>query len=407
MTWHGPTFRISDGEHIDGAWCLVRRRHDLLDEYVVEHLFVYADGLITCDGSGPADLAGLERLLATGKLALDPPHARERREEPPKRSKWETRYPEPRTDESFLAEVADEIRRLAGLPTAADRCRDAVLAYTEQPTQERRLLLRDAYLAVPAHLRVYLLGDMDRQDRPLRMLLTDLGEAVDGDGPVATEDMHHHALAYFTDLAEGIERVRRSRAVPYADDPPGVPVPPVAVDEAVYPRGWPTEPGLFTLRNDYDAPFTYAGREYPTVVHAYWALSAADPADHDRILAAATARRARELAGGTARRADWPGTRLAVMADLLRAKFDRHPRLAEVLLATGEAPIVHIGISEAPFWRDEGPRGGRNWAGRLLELVRSELRAAQSGQTPAARTAETALRAATRTGSQTGENGGA
>ncbi|MFB6578954.1 hypothetical protein ACFCYC_16350, partial [Streptomyces sp. NPDC056402] len=89
------------------------------------------------------------------------------------------------------------------------------------------------------------------------------------------------------------------------------------------------------------------------------------------------------------------------------AKFDQHPRLAEVLLATGEAAIVYTGISEGPFWRDEGPRGGRNWTGRLLELVRSELRRAQSGQTPAERTAATALRAATRIGSQTGENGGA
>ncbi|MFJ3631700.1 NADAR domain-containing protein [Streptomyces sp. NPDC090112] len=407
MTWHGPTFRISDGERVDGAWCLVWRRHDLLDEHFVEHLFVYADGLITCGGYDATDLAGLERLLATGRLALDPPHARERPEEQPERPKWETRYPEPRTDESFLAEVADEIRRLAGLPTAAERLQDAVLAHTEQPTPQRRLQLREAYLAVPAHQRVFLLGDMDRQDRPLPMLLTDLGDAVDGDGPVATEEMHRHALDYLTDLTEAVERARRSRAVRYADDPPGLPVPPVAVDEAVYPGGRPTEPGLFTLRDDHDAPFTYEGRDYPTVSHAYWALSAADPADHDRIRVAATADRARELAGAAARRADWSGVRLAVMAGLLRAKFDQHPRLADVLLATGDAPILHIGTSEAPFWRDGGTRGGRNWSGRLLELVRSELRCARSGQTPAARTAETALRAATRTGSQTGENGGA
>ncbi|KIX70345.1 hypothetical protein SF23_19425, partial [Streptomyces sp. MBRL 10] len=65
-TWHGPTFRISDGGRVDGAWCLVWRRHDLLDEHFVEHRFVYADGLITCGGCDATDLAGLERLLATG-----------------------------------------------------------------------------------------------------------------------------------------------------------------------------------------------------------------------------------------------------------------------------------------------------------------------------------------------------
>ncbi|MER7733032.1 NADAR family protein [Streptomyces erythrochromogenes] len=410
MTWHGPTFRISDGEHIDGAWCLVRRRHDLLDEHFVEHLFVYADGLITRGGYEATDLAGLERLLATGRLALDPPHARERHDEPPKppqRSKWETRYPEPRTDESFLAEVADKISELAGRPRARDLLWDALGAWWRDPAEATLASLRDAYLAVPAHMRVYVLGDMDQQDRPLRMLLTGLGEAVDGDGPVATEKGHEWARAYFAGLFEGESAALERQAVLHADDPEGAPRPPVVLYEAVHPGGWPAEPGDFVLRNDYDAPFTYAGRTCPTVAHGYWALSAADPADHDRILGAAGAREAQEAGGRAARRADWPGVRLAVMAGLLRAKFDQHPRLAEVLLATGEAPIVYTGSSDARFWRDEGRGGGRNWMGRLLELVRSELRAAGTVQTPAARTAETALRAATRTGSQTGENGGA
>lgn len=50
-----------------------------------------------------------------------------------------------------------------------------------------------------------------------------------------------------------------------------------------------------------------------------------------------------------------------------------YPPLAEVLAATGEAAISYTGASDAPFWRDGGSRGGRNWMGRLLELVRSEL----------------------------------
>ncbi len=404
MTWHRPTFRISDGQTIDGAWCLVWAKHDWIDEHQPEHLFIYADGRITCGSSRAADLAGLERLLATGKIALDPPRAREWPADP---SKWESRYPERRTDESFLLEVADEISRLAGRPTAGDRCWEAVRSYQAEPTEVRRARLRDAYLAVPAHLRVYVLGDMDLQDRPLRILTTDLGEPVDGDGPLVTEEMHQQALAYFTDLDEGIEQADARQALLNADDPAGAPEPPVVLHETVYPRGWPAELGDFALRNGYDAPFTYAGHTYPTVVHAYWAQSVADPADHDRIRDAVTADEAQELGGRAERRADWPGVRLAVMAGLLRAKFDQHPRLAELLVATGGAGISYTGLWEAPFWRDEGPRGGRNWMGRLLELIRSELRAAGSRQTPAERTAETALRAATRTGSQTGENGGA
>ncbi|MFI1647173.1 NADAR family protein [Streptomyces avidinii] len=377
MTWHGPTFRISDGETIDGVWCLVESKHDWLDEHHTEHLFVYADGRITRGRYEATDLAGLGRLLASGKLALDPPGVRERPAEP---SKWRSRSPEPRTDESFLLEVADEIARLAGRPTAADRCWDAIRACLAEPTQERRVRLRDAYLAVPAHRRVYVLGDMDSQDRPLRILVTDPGEAVDGDGPVVTHELHRDALAYFTDLEEGVERAEERRAVLHADDPSGAPQPPIVLHQTVYPQGPPAEPGDFALRNDHEAPFTYAGQTYPTVVHAYWALSAAAPADHDRIRSAATADEAREEGGRAARRADWSGVRLAVMAGLLRAKFDQHPDLADLLLATGEAGIRYTGFSDAPFWREEEPRGGRNWMGRLLELVRSELWAARRPQ---------------------------
>ncbi|MCX5403865.1 NADAR family protein [Streptomyces sp. NBC_00335] len=370
MTWHGPTFRISDGETIDGAWRLVWRKHDWQDDYYPEDLFVYADGRISRGGYEATDLAGLAGLLASGKLALSRPDGREWTPPP---SKWLARYPEPLTDESFLGEVADEISRLAGRPTTVDLLHEAISGYQRDTTEANRSLLRDAYLAVPAHLRVYVLGDMDRQDRPLRILVTDLGEPVDGDGPAATPEMHRDALDYF---ADGDERAEREQAVRHADAPVGDPQPPVVLHETVYPRGWPAELGAFALRNDYDAPFTYEGETYPTVVHGYWALFAADRADHDRIRAAANAREARELGGAAAGRTDWAARRVAVMAALLRAKFGQHPRLAELLVATGEGSIRYTGFSDAPFWRDEGPRGGRNWTGRLLELIRSELAAA-------------------------------
>ncbi|MEV6579605.1 NADAR family protein [Streptomyces sp. NPDC051582] len=416
MTWHGPTFRISDGEQIDGTWCLVWRRYDLIAEdrpdHHPEHLFVYADGRVTPGRFDSTDLAGLGKLLASGEIALDPAAERQWPADAPK---WKSRRPEPRTDGSFLREVADEIARLAGRPTSADLLREAVRAHLRETTETSRAQLRDAYLAVPAHRRVYVLGDMERQDRPLRILTTDIGRAVDGDGPVVTQEMHRSALDYFAAVDDAVERAEAEGTARYADEPDGAPRPPVVLREVVYPNGKPAEPGDFVLRNDHESPLTYAGRTYPTVLHGYWALSSADPADHDRIRACATAREAQETGGRAARRADWPAVRLAVMAGLLRAKFEQHPRFAEILLATGEAGIHYTGFSEAPFWRADGPRGGPNWTGRLLELVRSELRAASPGRAgpggpgpqAAARTAETALRAATRTGSQTGEKGGA
>jgi hypothetical protein len=66
-----------------------------------------------------------------------------------------------------LREVGDQIESLNGRPTTTDRCWAAIRGYQQEPTEANRLLMRDAYLAVPAHLR-RMLGDMDRQDRPLK-----------------------------------------------------------------------------------------------------------------------------------------------------------------------------------------------------------------------------------------------
>ncbi|WP_326797037.1 NADAR family protein [Streptomyces sp. NBC_01808] len=132
------------------------------------------------------------------------------------------------------------------------------------------------------------------------------------------------------------------------------------------------------LRNDFPAQITYAGETYASVLHGYWSLSAADASARSGIRDAPSGREAQELGGQAARRKDWPEARLAVMAGLLRAKFTQHPRLAEVLLSSGDARISYTGISESPFWRDVPDSRGRNWVGRLLELIRAELVARQT-----------------------------
>ncbi|MGW4840343.1 NADAR domain-containing protein [Streptomyces globisporus] len=65
------------------------------------------------------------------------------------------------------------------------------------------------------------------------------------------------------------------------------------------------------------------------------------------------------------------------MTGLLRAKYGQHPELAEILLATDDATLIYDDM-ESAFWGDNAGRG-RNWTGRLLELVRSELRLRRNG----------------------------
>jgi hypothetical protein len=61
-----------------------------------------------------------------------------------------------------------------------------------------------------------------------------------------------------------------------------------------------------------------------------------------------------------------------------RLKFRQHPELAAKLVATGDARIRGIGFT-GRYW-DEGGSRGRNWLGRILEMVRSELILRQDGR---------------------------
>ncbi|WSL95618.1 NADAR family protein [Streptomyces sp. NBC_01718] len=361
-----------DGERIDGAWRHIWRRYRPGGEYYLDDLIVFADGAITCGER--TDLAGLEKMLATGRLAVTDPGTPPLPDEP---SKWASRHGEPLTPEGFLLEVADRIEALNERPTAGQRCWAAIRHFQQEPAESNRALLRAAYLAVPPHLRIYVLGDMDRQDRPLRILLTNIGEVVDGDGPVVTAEMHQDVLDYFSRGDQGVRSEQERRAVQHADDPSEPGRPALISRETVYPQGWPEQPGLFMLRNDFPAQIVFAGESYASVLHGYWALSAADAFDRSRIRDAASGREAHDLGGRATHRSDWPNVRLAVMAELLRAKFTQHPELAQVLVSTGDARISYTGLSDSPFWRDVPDGRGRNWMGRLLELTRSELAAQQ------------------------------
>lgn len=86
---------------------------------------------------------------------------------------------------------------------------------------------------------------------------------------------------------------------------------------------------------------------------------------------------AEQLARTARRPDDWSLRRVAVMHCILTAKFAQHPEIAGYLVSTGSGRIVYPGGLESPFWSSRGDRG-RNWLGRLLELVRSELVDARS-----------------------------
>ena len=71
-------------------------------------------------------------------------------------------------------------------------------------------------------------------------------------------------------------------------------------------------------------------------------------------------------------RADWEAVKDDVMLAALRAKFSQHPRLASLLLATGDAVLVEHTTNDS-YWADGGDGTGKNMLGLLLMQVRTEL----------------------------------
>jgi len=77
-------------------------------------------------------------------------------------------------------------------------------------------------------------------------------------------------------------------------------------------------------------------------------------------------------------RPDWDEVKLGVMEHLLRQKFpSRHTRLAQQLLATGNAPLIEGNTWGDTFWGICRGKGS-NHLGRLLMQIRDELRAGQA-----------------------------
>lgn len=70
----------------------------------------------------------------------------------------------------LAAEIAEQHSQSLGNLGAVRTCMESLKTYTEDPTAANIEQLRQAYEAVPKHLRMYC-GDMDSKDVPIRMIL--------------------------------------------------------------------------------------------------------------------------------------------------------------------------------------------------------------------------------------------
>ena len=72
------------------------------------------------------------------------------------------------SSDALVAELYENHRRLKGTPTLSQLCADAYERHMANPSEQNREALRKAYHAVPGHLQVYILGDMDAKDWPIK-----------------------------------------------------------------------------------------------------------------------------------------------------------------------------------------------------------------------------------------------
>eukprot|EP00727_Mastigamoeba_balamuthi_P014072 m51a1_g9288 putative swarming motility protein ybia (261) ;mRNA; r:19390-20354 len=118
------------------------------------------------------------------------------------------------------------------------------------------------------------------------------------------------------------------------------------------------------------------GVAWPTTEHLYQASKFADEALRTRVRLLPTPRAAfdftRDPANAKLVRGDWDDAKVDVMRGALRHKFTQDEALRDLLLATGEAPLVEHSAVD-PFWGDGGDGSGRNVLGRLLMDLRQEL----------------------------------
>lgn len=127
------------------------------------------------------------------------------------------------------------------------------------------------------------------------------------------------------------------------------------------------------LSNFAATSFQFHQRWWKTAEHAFQWCKTTDKIWADRIANSKTPAEAKKWGNLAPLRPDWEDIKEAVMLEVLRSKH-RDDRIArDFLLATEDLPIVESAKYDN-YWGTGAKGTGRNRLGKLLELVRSELR---------------------------------
>jgi len=123
-------------------------------------------------------------------------------------------------------------------------------------------------------------------------------------------------------------------------------------------------------------PIEIDGRIWPTSEHYFQAQKFAGT-DHEELIRTTPSPMTVARMGRDRKRplrTDWEQVKDGLMRKAVWTKFKQHPRLAAMLLETGDAEIVEHTENDV-YWGDGGDGRGLNRLGQLLMQVRTDLRA--------------------------------
>lgn len=127
------------------------------------------------------------------------------------------------------------------------------------------------------------------------------------------------------------------------------------------------------LSNFYPSPILYKDWIWPTVEHAYQASKTTSRALRYTIRKQTTPGRAKRIGSQIEVSEEWNTARIVVMKRLVRYKFQQHPDLAELLIATGDAYLEETNPWGDTFWGVCNGKG-KNVLGKILMSIREELK---------------------------------
>jgi len=159
------TYRIENDEIIIGRSLPVFI--DNLNYHLTE-IHIYKDGKIDCWEL--TDINGFIKKVKSGWIKTTIPKKHDLYAFPLGNFKVEEFYPRFSEDE-LIKEVKDVIKSLNDKPTSGELCYEAFHAFQKAPTNENLAFLKELYESIPNHNKQFVLGDMDVDDIPIRVVL--------------------------------------------------------------------------------------------------------------------------------------------------------------------------------------------------------------------------------------------